>query len=286
MEKRNKRETKKRDTKPSHRGRKLSKPLGVRSQTPKRRDKRAEGPKPAMRRLEATDKPPRRSCFDCVFSVSNMVLWLRTLFSAFPVGGMCANHPDTPGQLRPIPHTPCRNFRGKPYRVDPPEPPNDKIRYIPLTRGLHAIVDAEDYEWLSQYKWQAHRTPSGGIYAVHGTSRGQVFMHRMIMRPPEGMVVDHINGNGLDNRRCNLRICTPPENSRNRRKHVDGKSRFIGVSPCGEKWQVFVGRRYVGVFDDEVEAAKIRDREAIKQYGEHAWLNFPPDSPEAEGSRR
>jgi hypothetical protein len=97
------------------------------------------------------------------------------------------------------------------------------------------------------------------------------------------MVVDRINGNGLDKRRCNLRLCTPRQNSRNRRKHVDGKSRFIGVCPCGKKWQVFVGRRYVGVFDDEVEAAKVRDRVAIEIYGEHAWLNFPPDVPSDEG---
>jgi hypothetical protein len=89
------------------------------------------------------------------------------------------------------------------------------------------------------------------------------------------MVVDHINGNGLDHRRGNLRICTPQQNSRNRRKHRDGKSRFIGVCPCGKKWQVFAGHRYGGVFDDEVEAAKARDREAIRQYGVHARLNFP-----------
>jgi hypothetical protein len=72
-------------------------------------------------------------------------------------------------------------------------------------------------------------------------------MHRMIMRPPKGMVVDHINGNGLDNRRCNLRICTRQENARNRRKHADGKSRFLGVYLRGKKWQAFVGHTYPGL---------------------------------------
>jgi hypothetical protein len=198
---------------------------------------------------------------------------------------MCANHPDTPGQMRPVPHGgTCRNFQAKTLRVEPPVPPNPKVRYITLTRGLHALVDAEDYEWLNQHRW--HASPATGhstVYAKRSTRHGSVFMHRMIMQPPKGMVVDHINGNGLDNRRCNLRICTRQENAQNRRKHVDGKSRFIGVSPCGNKWQAFVGHEYVGHFDDEVEAAKARDRKAIEMYGEHAWLNFPPESPEGEG---
>jgi hypothetical protein len=235
---------------------------------------------PGRREAEAARQSPRRSCFDCVFCLSNALLWLRTLATGFPVGGQCANHPDTPGQVRPIPGAPCRNFRGKPLRVDPPQPPNDKIRYIPLTRGLHAIVDAEDYEWLSRYKWHATPSPRGGsFYARRYRGQGAILMHRLIMNPPKGMVVDHINGNGLDNRRCNLRICTQKENTYNSRERVNGTSRFIGVSPRGNKWQAKVGRRYLGIFDDEVQAAKARDREAIRQYGEHAWLNFPPENP-------
>ena len=236
-----------------------------------------------------TDKPARRSCFDCVFCVSNMVLWLRTLFSAFPVGGMCANHPDTPGQLRPIPHTPCRNFHAKPYRVEPPEPPNDKIRYIPLTRGLHAIVDAEDYEWLNQYKWSVQPSANAKTFYAKRTYCGRlVLMHREIMKPPRGMFVDHINGNGLDNRRCNLRICTPMQNSCNRSKQRNARHRFIGVRPCGkDTYEAIVdhnGKRYrEGPFRDEVEAAKARDRLARKLHGPYARLNFPLENPEAEG---
>jgi hypothetical protein len=108
-------------------------------------------------------------------------------------------------------------------------------------------------------------------------------MHRLIMQAPKGMVVDHINGNGLDNRRCNLRLCTPAQNRRNRHKHAGGRSRFLGVSPCGDKWNARVAGRYLGLFDDEVEAAKARDRKARQLYGEHAWLNFPPDNPPEEG---
>ena len=108
-------------------------------------------------------------------------------------------------------------------------------------------------------------------------------MHRLIMNPPKGMVVDHINGNGLDNRRCNLRICTQAENSRNSRKHADGRSRFIGVHPHRDKWDAVVTRQgkthYAGSFDDEVEAAKARDRLALELHGQFARLNFPPQDP-------
>ena len=119
-------------------------------------------PVPARQRAEIAAAKPRRGCYECVFYVSNALLWLQTLVSGFPVPGMCANHTETPGQWRPAPGRPCRNFRGRPRRVAPPEPPNDKIRYIPLTRGLHAIVDADDYEWLSQYKWYATPSPRAG----------------------------------------------------------------------------------------------------------------------------
>lgn len=255
-----------------------------RSQTRGRETERAgrvvRRPITARQRAEITKAKPKRGCHDCVFYVSNLLLWMRTLLSGFPVMGMCANHAETPGQWREAPGRPCRNFRAKPRRVAPPEPPNDKIRYIPLTRGLHAIVDADDYEWLSQYKWYAGSPKSAvKIYARRYSPGGIVLMHREIMKPPKGMVVDHINGNGLDNRRCNLRICTQAENTRNRRKPACGQSRFIGVSPCGHKWQATVKRQYLGLFDDEVEAAKVRDRKASELYGEHAWLNFPPEEP-------
>jgi len=120
----------------------------------------------------APGEGPRRSCYDCVFCLSDAALWLRTLMSGFPVAGMCANHPDTPGQLREVPHGgPCRNFRPRPrpQGTELPEPPNDEVRYIPLTRGLHALVDAKNYEWLSRHKWSAHDVGRGKAqYAVRG----------------------------------------------------------------------------------------------------------------------
>ncbi len=230
-----------------------------------------------------------RNCHNCIFCVSHLVLWARTLLSGFPMTGQCANHPETAGRMRPVPGTPCRNFqmKSRPNGVTPPVPPGPECRYITLTRDLHALVDAQDYEWLKDYKWHATRDRGpGSIYASRWEKGHAVPMHRQIMDPPQGMVVDHKNGNGLDNRRCNLRICPQGDNARHSRKRRNGRSRFIGVSPVGNKWCAKVAGEHLGTFDDEVEAAQVRDRRAREVYGEFAWLNFPPEDPPEEGCRR
>ena len=92
---------------------------------------------------------------------------------------------------------------------------------IPLTRGMVALVDDEDYEQLAAKKWYALNCGGKGthFYARHAWMKGgkwhQVLMHRLIIDAPNGMHVDHINGNGLDNRRCNLRLATQAQNVRN-----------------------------------------------------------------------
>jgi hypothetical protein len=212
-------------------------------------------------------------------------LWMRTLGSGFPARAMCANHPDTPGTLREIPlDGPCRNFRAKPQpvvRLEPPKPPSDDVRYIPLTKGKFAIVDAADYEWLSKHKWYAQaKRDAKGFYAARNGGRQTVFMHREIMQTPEGKVVDHEDGNGSDNRRANLRNCSQLQNSQNSQRRR-GKSRLRGVYRRGNKWEAKVfykGKEYyLGLFDDEVEAAKVRDRKAYELAGPFAYLNFPED---------
>jgi hypothetical protein len=257
-------------------------------QTRRRNSKNANDParRPIAtgQRQDKRKATPTWNCHQCVFCISNVMLWARTILSGFPVTGLCANHAETPGQIRPVPSRPCRNFRPRPRRVEPPEPPNDNIRYIPLTRGLHAIVDAEDYKWLSQYKWYAHPDTRIKTFYARRHSHGRtMLMHRMIMQPPKGMVIDHINGNGLDNRRCNLRVCTQEQNARNNAPKANAASRFKGVFPCGDKWGAKVTHRKrthrLGVFDDEVEAAKARDRLALELHGPFARLNFPPEDP-------
>ena len=86
------------------------------------------------------------------------------------------------------------------------------MKYIPLTQGKFAIVDDDMYEYLNQWKWCLRKKSERSFYAGRNDWENKknhiVTMQQLIMNPPKGMVIDHINGNGLDNRRCNLRICT------------------------------------------------------------------------------
>jgi len=174
----------------------------------------------------------------------------------------------------------CRNFR-KQRKIDRPnvkQPENGQIRFIPLTKGQVAIVDAEDYEWLSKYKWHAVKT-GDKYYAYRSRNKRSLSMHRMIMNEPKGMIVDHKDGNGLNNRRSNLRVCTTSQNHQNRRRTF-GSSRYKGVhwDKKSNKWAAAItdkGKyKFLGHFDDEVEAAKAYDKKASELFGEFAYLNF------------
>ena len=201
---------------------------------------------------------------------------------------VCANHPDHAGQLTLVASggggawdagQRCRSFRFRPVTGGTPaQVGGDQIRYISLTGGLSAIVDAADYEWLSKYRWRITWANSGYVYS---TMKGrQVLMHRLIMDPPVGMVVDHVNGSRWDNRRCNLRVCTQAQNLCNR-PGLSHTSRFKGVyrNPRTGKWMatISINRRtiYIGTFSDEVQAAHAYDRKARELFGAFAYLNFP-----------
>ncbi len=205
---------------------------------------------------------------------------------------VCTNHPDSPGKMRDVlPTETCRNFKPKyamPPRVKRAGNAADaatwasdgRVRRIPLGHGLFATVDAADYKKLSRYKWCASHK-NGIAYAVRRTKEGRmVFMHREIMRAPKGTVVDHINHNALNNRRCNLRLCSPEQNHANIGPR-GGSSEYVGVHRRGKRWEAGITSRgvyhYVGRFDDPVEAAKARDRKAYELHGEHAHLNFPEE---------
>jgi hypothetical protein len=146
-------------------------------------------PVTAQERAEIVTNKPKRGCWCCIFRVSDLMMWAQTLLSGFPIAGLCANHPNTPGRLRPVPGPACRNFKAKP-RVEgtpAPVPPDANSRYIPLTRNLHALVDAQDYEMLKDYKWHATYARAGGtMYACRREGKHTVRMHRQIMNPPKG----------------------------------------------------------------------------------------------------
>lgn len=153
-------------------------------------------------------------------------------------------------------------------------------KLIPLTQGKFAIVDAEDYEELSKYKWcvsKYRRT----YYAVRGSGGRHVKMHRMLLNAPAGLMVDHRDLNGLNNRKSNLRLCTNKENVRNSRPSLGKTSRYKGVYRDKREKKFIArievdGKRYcLGYFDDEIEAAIAYDIKAMLFFGEFAYLNFP-----------
>jgi hypothetical protein len=137
------------------------------------------------------------------------------------------------------------------------------VKKIELTQGKYTIVDDEDYEFLNQWQWHVNRkkckTSSDLLYAKRFEKRKTITMHRLILNAPKGMDVDHINGNGLDNRKCNLRIVSHRENMQNLTK-FKGTSKYPGVYWHKEKqkWHVKfkIGEKnhHVGYFVDEKKA--------------------------------
>jgi len=154
----------------------------------------------------------------------------------------------------------------------------ETVSLIPLTQSAHAIVDNEDLELLDGYRWSltARRQLR---YARRYVGRKAVYMHREIMNAPAGMQIDHINGNGLDNRKVNLRLCNCSQNQRNARKRKKTTSRFKGVSWNNNRWRAriyFNGEQItIGRFKSELEAAKAYDKKAVELFGEFANPNFP-----------
>lgn len=154
-------------------------------------------------------------------------------------------------------------------------------KLIPLTFGQHAIVDAEDFAWLSHWDWFAAKRPDGKFYAVRTSEdRKRIRMHRVILDCASGEEGDHKNGNTLDNRRENLRKCTHLQNGRNRLKSKNNTSGFKGVTwhTCGNKWLAQIRVNYktisLGHYDDPVEAARAYDAAAKLHFGEFAKVNF------------
>lgn len=159
-------------------------------------------------------------------------------------------------------------------------------RYVPLTRFYRAIVDAEDFERVAAIKWQILITKRGYIAAVRARlkNRGPRMMSRFIMDALDSQFVDHKNGNTLDNRRTNLRLCTRCQNGCNARKLTAGHSQYKGVTRHRQKWiaRIIYDRTKIrlGQFDQEEDAARAYDDAARRYHGEFASVNFPANTNE------
>jgi HNH endonuclease/AP2 domain len=183
----------------------------------------------------------------------------------------------------------CYNRQSASERLGLEPPQVAGCRWIPLTQGLFCLVDDVNYENLSKYNWCAVnvKVKSDGrkldrFYAKRvDYSSGKpksTFMHRYILNAPDGLLIDHVNGNSLDNRAVNLRIATKAQNAMN--SHCIGKIKFKGVSltksgKYSSKITANWSSKYLGLFNSPEEAARAYDEEARKIHGQFARLNFP-----------
>ncbi|HYF49092.1 MAG TPA: HNH endonuclease [Planctomycetota bacterium] len=160
------------------------------------------------------------------------------------------------------------------------------MREIPLTQGYVAIVDDADYDRLASRSWQALRLSPDHVYAVHMRRTGgkgggrvvRVYMHRELMGAESQRLIDHANGNTLDNRRENLRFATPSQNAQNSRKRPGCTSMFKGVSwhKRSRRWRAKIKangqEQHLGSFLTEDAAREAYQQAAARLHGAFARL--------------
>jgi hypothetical protein len=151
------------------------------------------------------------------------------------------------------------------------------VAILELTQGFRALIDDDDYAWLSQFKWHIARIGK----ANRPRRSDKLYLSRIILDAPKGMVVDHINGDTLDNRRVNLRICSVGNNRKNNRIYARNKTGFKGVTIHKKygKYQAFIVNNkksiWLGYYDSAENSGRAYDVAAKKYHGEFACLNFP-----------
>ena len=152
------------------------------------------------------------------------------------------------------------------------------MKEIELTQGKKSIVDDEDFEILSKFKWYASFN-SKTFYAMRSFDGTTALMHREILRPEPGQIVDHKNGNGLDNRKSNLRVCSHKQNLMNRSKQKNNSSGYKGVALMRDrnKWYASIkvnGKSIsLGVYKEKEDAIKAYREASNKFFGEYDYFN-------------
>jgi hypothetical protein len=158
------------------------------------------------------------------------------------------------------------------------------MKEIKLTQNKVALVDDADFEYLNQWKWYA-TYKRNKWYARRTTSnpRMTIHMHRVIMKTPSNLEVDHIDHDSLNNQKHNLRNCSNIQNQRNQRNQIGCSSKYKGVSfnRLTGKWEAYINvncrRIYLGLHKTELEAAKKYNDNAILHFGEFANINHIPN---------
>lgn len=160
-------------------------------------------------------------------------------------------------------------------------------KIVLLNKAIHTdkyvLVDNSDFEYLNKYRWYfTHcNLAHGNGYAVRHEGRKSIYMHREILKPVKGLVTDHINGNGLDNRRSNLRACTIAQNAHNRNKRSNSALKYKGVSKNvdnNNQWSGKYGarilingkQRFLGTFNTQIGARRAYLKAAKQFHGEMA----------------
>lgn len=154
------------------------------------------------------------------------------------------------------------------------------MKEIKLTQDKVALVDDKDFKPISKHRWYYDTGYAARKKKINNGRWVKVYMHREILKTPSGLHTDHIDGNKLNNQRCNIRVCTGNQNRYNTKKHTDNKSGYKGVSfhKVAKRFRAAIGldrkNIHLGFFDTPEEAAVVYNKAAERLHGAFSKLNF------------